>query len=122
MINPFALSGLLIGLSCTAMAVLVFFKNPSNAINRLWSIFCMVVSIWGFAGLSIGLTDDPNLALILWRTAYIGVVFVPSLFYHFVLVFLKLPQYKFRIVAYLLSIVFLMADATPLMIPDTTWM
>ena len=120
--NPFALSGLLIGLSSTTMAVWVFFQNRANHINRLWSIFCIFVAIWGFGCLAIGLTKNQSLALIFWRTTYISVIFIPSLFYHFVTIFLGLHRRKSLVVAYAISIGFLIANTTPLMIPKTTWM
>ncbi len=118
--NPFALSGLLIGLSCTAMAALVFLKNPTNNINKLWSLFCILVSIWGFGDLSIGFTQNSNLAHTLWRLMYVSVIFIPSLFYHFVLVFLGIQKRLTVIFGYAVSTCFLIANATPLMIPGVT--
>ncbi len=120
--NPFAFSGLLIGISSTAMGVWVLMKNSSSPVNRLWAIFCVSVAFWGFGGCAFGLAKDASSALLFLRLTYVGVIFIPVLFYHFVVVFLELHRRKSLVVAYLISIIFLMADATPLMLGNMTWM
>jgi len=103
------------------MAGWVYAANRSHHVNRLWSIFCVAVSLWGFGGLLVGSTRDPNLALWWWRLAYIGVIFIPVLFYHFVVAFLGLRRPKSLTAVYVAGICFLLADATPLFMPYVRW-
>ncbi len=114
--NLFALSGLLIVVSCTVMAGLVYFPNRTSRVNRLWAIFCLAVSLWGLGALLIGLTPEPRLALIWWRVAHVGIIFIPVLFYHFVVVFTNVRRPQVLAAAYAAAGLFLLADATPLFV------
>ncbi len=116
--NLFALSGLLIGISCTIMAGLVFFTNRAARINRRWAVFCFSVSLWGFGALLIGLTTDPHLALLWWRLTHLAVILIPVLFYRFVLAFTDSRNSKTLAFSYGASVFFLLADATAWFIPD----
>ncbi|MBI2104571.1 MAG: GAF domain-containing protein [Candidatus Omnitrophica bacterium] len=116
----FALSGLLTGLSSLGIGAWVYFSNRTNRINRLWSFFCVTVAVWGFGGLKIGLASDHETALIWWRITYIAVIFIPSIFYHFVSIFLEIHRPAKIVLAYLLSLGFLIADASPLLIANVS--
>lgn len=120
--NWFSLSGLLAGLACTAMSVWVYRKSSSNPLNILWAVFCMSVAVWGFGALAIGSAGDPALALVSWRYSYVGVVFIPSLFYHFVCVFLRLERPVSIRLGYALSFIFLVLIWTPQFFPATRLM
>jgi signal transduction histidine kinase len=111
--NAFAVSGLVAGISCTIMAGLVYFTNRSARVNRLWAIFCLAVSLWGFGALLIGLTDDPSIAHAWWRVAHVGVILIPVLFYHFVAAFADLRRPRELALAYAATAAFLAADAAP---------
>jgi signal transduction histidine kinase len=111
--NAFAWSGLLTGVSCTMMAGLVYLTNRAGRANQLWALFCLAVSVWGFGALLVGLAPSPDVAIMGWRIAHIGVVFIPTLFYHFVLAFIDVPRPRYLWVGYLISGVWLALDATP---------
>ncbi len=115
--NPFAISGLLIGVACLAMGLWVYLSNPSGKINRLWAILCVAVAIWGFGGLAIGISSSYFQALTSWRLAYMGVILIPTLFYHFVAILLGLQRKKSLACAYLTSATFLWFNATGGLIP-----
>jgi len=119
--NLFALSGLLSGIACTIMAGLVYFTTRRRRVNRLWALFCLAVSWWGFGALLIGFTPDPQTALIWWRVTHIGIIFIPALFYQFVADFAQVRRPKPVALAYLAGLLFLLADATPWFISDVRW-
>jgi signal transduction histidine kinase len=119
--NLFAISGLLIVISCTIMAGLVYFTPRRSRVHRLWAIFCMTVSLWGFGALLIGLTPDPQVAIIWWRVGNIGTILIPVLFYHFVTVFTGIQRPRTLRVAYVVGAAFLLADATPFFIAHMRW-
>ena len=99
--NPFALSGLLTGISSLAFGYFVYWKGSNRPLNRLWFIFTVSVALWGFGGMWIALAPTPSQALWAWRLAYAcGVVWIPILFYHFVHAFCNLPGRTFLILSY----------------------
>lgn len=97
--NIFTISGLLIGFSSLVFGIFVLIKGKKNHINQLWSIFTLAVAIWGFGGYKVSLTTDYSQALLWWRFTYIGIIFIPVLFYHFVYLFLELKK---KIILYLI--------------------
>jgi signal transduction histidine kinase len=87
-VNAFALSGLLTGVSSLAVGLFVLSKGPAKPLNRLWFAFACSVSLWGFGALWISQEQNPSTALLAWRLAYaFGVIWIPVLFFHFVLIF-----------------------------------
>jgi signal transduction histidine kinase len=90
--NLFGLSGLLTGITSLAMGLFVLSKNPANKLNRIWFSFTTSIAAWGFFVLWIAVEQNPGRALIAWRLAYAcGVIWIPVLFYHFVLIFCERP-------------------------------
>jgi signal transduction histidine kinase len=113
--NFFSISGLFTGITCSAMAVLVFLKGYKEFINRLWGIFCIAVAIWGFTGYWIALEQNEQQALILWKVSYLGVTLIPPLYYHFVTSFIGLQKRRELVIVYILGIFFFAMGSTPLM-------
>jgi len=75
------------------MGGFVFAKAPQKPLNRVWLLFTLAVAVWGFGGGWIGLNDDPSSSLLVWRLTYaFGVVWIPVLFYHFLLHLLQLQD------------------------------
>ncbi len=107
--NLFALSGLLIGISSTAMAVLMLFIGKER-FHYVWSLFCVSVAIWGFGAYGIATTKNIETADLLWRITHIGVIFIPILFTHFVYLFLKKYNRLFLWSIYGLGALFLASD------------
>ena len=104
--NPFALSGLLTGITSLAFGYFVYWKGSDRPLNRLWFIFTVSVAMWGFGGMWIALAPTPSEALWAWRLAYAcGVVWIPIFFYHFVHTFCNLPGRTFLILSYAIGIV-----------------
>lgn len=109
MLTVFAASGLLIGLTCAVMA-LVMLALARNPLNLRWGIFCIAVLLWGIGAYFIGTTTDPLTAAMWWRIAYVGVIFIPVLFLHFVLRFLNIRSPISVRILYLGTIGFLIAN------------
>jgi|GEM_PF-187727 len=64
-------------------------KNPRRLPNLTFGLICLAVSDWLF-GLFMGYsTSDPQEALFWMKLIYVGVLFVPPLFFHFVESFLE---------------------------------
>lgn len=118
--NIFAFSGLLTGLTCIAMSILVLIKSTGNSFNRLWAMFCVAVAIWGFGGFFIGLEKSHDQALIFWKLTYLGVTFIPPLSYHFVVSFISFHKKRERTLIYIIGIFFFILSPTPLMTAGVT--
>jgi signal transduction histidine kinase len=105
--NPFAFSGLLVGITSLVMGGFIFLTAPRSPIARHWSLFTLSVAVWGFGSLWIGLESDAHRALWVWRGTFaLGVVWIPILFLHFVTVFGELPQRRHMPVHYLIGAAF----------------
>ena len=99
--NLFALSGLLTGISSLAFGYFVYWKGTHRPLNRLWFIFTVSVAVWGFGGMWIALAPTPTQALWAWRLALaFGVFWIPIFFHHFVRTFCNLPGRAFLIFTY----------------------
>ncbi len=117
MTTLFAISGALIAISCTIMAGLVYFTNRAERVNRLWASLCLAVSLWGFGMMLVAGAREPGVALTCWRLIYLGVVFIPALFYHFVLAFTEQRRAQMLGGAYAVAGLFVAGVATRWFIP-----
>ncbi|MEK7286240.1 MAG: ATP-binding protein [Nitrospirota bacterium] len=107
MINIFGLSGLLTGITSLVMGGFVLSKGPTRNLNRLWFAFTGSVAIWGFGVLWVSIEKNPATALLAWRLAFgFGVIWIPVLFYHFVLIFCDNKQDRFLLFHYALGVIF----------------
>lgn len=113
--NPFAFSGLLILISTLFFGFFVFLKKPKNRINQLWAFFSIAVALWGLAALKIGQIPEEGRAsaLLWWRMTYLGIIFIPVLFYHFVHAWLGLKRKIFLYLFYLWGLFFFILEWTP---------
>jgi len=119
--NLFALSGILIAVSCFLLSLLVFKSNPKKRINQVSALSSLCVAIWGVGIYVIAQTVDKNLAFLYWRLAHIGVIFIPVFFVHFVYKLLEINRKKILLIIYALGLFFLAADATPWFISNMRW-
>lgn len=116
--NPFALSGLLICVITLSMGLFVYFKRQENQANKRWMIFAVSVAMWGFGAYKVAVTQDKVAAFFWWRFAHVGVIFIPTLFLHFVCAFLEINRKKIILAAYIGSFLFLITNFTNLFISN----
>jgi signal transduction histidine kinase len=103
-VNPFGLSGLLTVLTSVGIGVFVLWKDSSSKLHRIWFAFTLSVAVWGVGVLLISGEDDPDAALLTWRISYaFGVLWIPILFYHFVIIFCELQKRRSLIVCYVVG-------------------
>ncbi|MFQ5788030.1 MAG: hypothetical protein ACE5H1_08620, partial [Thermodesulfobacteriota bacterium] len=105
--NPFALSGSLAGLTSLGVGLFVYSKHMTNRLNKLWFLFTASVAVFGFSVVWIALEKNQANSLWAWRVAFsFGVLWIPILFYHFVLVFCGMEQRKALFINYILCFLF----------------
>lgn len=106
--TPFALSGLLIGITSAGFGFFVFFHAPDRRVARTWLPLALSVAGWGFGGLWMSAARTPAEGALACRVAYaFGVLWIPVLCYHFVCVFLGLDRRRFIAAHYLVALLFL---------------
>ncbi|MDP2939986.1 MAG: ATP-binding protein [Candidatus Omnitrophota bacterium] len=104
--NLFSLSGLLIGLTCSILIILLL-KYGETKLHKVWAFFNLTVGIWGLGCFFIGLASNRDLALLSWKFAHIGVIFIPITFYHVTCIFSEIKQKTFLFTIYILGFIFL---------------
>ncbi len=103
----------------------IFKRNPKGSLNRVFFGLAVALSIWLFATYKLftSVTDQEALA---WdRVIYIGVVFIPTLMFHYSLVFSRIKTERFKLwIGYIFSVLFLIASRTNLFVDGVfryTW-
>jgi signal transduction histidine kinase len=81
-------------------------------------LLSLSISLWTWGIFGRDLSTERTVALFFVRLCYVGAVFMPTFFFHFVNSFLKLEKTKLLVAFYALSLIFLIFDLTPLFIKD----
>jgi len=104
-INLFAVSGLLITITCVTLIVILV-KFGKTKVHRLWTLFNLSVCIWGFGAFLLGISPTENVAGIVGRIAHIGAIFIPIFFYHTISIFCELYRKKIILFSYIQGVIF----------------
>ena len=117
--NLFTLSGLLTALTSIALGYFVYLKDPARKLNKLWMVFTVSVTLWGFGAMWIGLAKTPEEALWAWRMTFaFGVVWIPPFFHQFVCSFCEIRKRSSFIWVYIIGASFFPLIFTPLFFSD----
>jgi len=115
----YALSGFVNFLTAAIIAIIVFLANKQSKTNQIFSAFSFAVAYWSLLYFIWLITKDKDWAEFYLRSCMMGVLFMPSLFIHFVVLFLKTKINKrFISINYLLSVLFTFTVYTPLYARD----
>lgn len=116
--NPYSIPPLLAATLALLLGFFVLFNNRKERLNRLFCAICVFVFIWlGCFSLAYSISDA-NLALFVFRLAYIGVAFAPVVCVHFHLEFVGCYKPKLVFLLYLTSGLFLATTHHPLFFPS----
>jgi len=116
--KSYIISCALTGILSLLLGTFIYFKNRSSNVNKIAFILSLTISLWSFSLLVKEVYVEKTKALFFVRLAYAGSIFIPSLFFHFVISLLNLSKHKLILSFYALSIIFLFFDFTPLFIKD----
>ncbi len=83
-LNPFAISNLLIIIFYLPLSILLFIKGKTK-LARIYSLHIFAIVFWGIGAFLIGISQEPNFSLILWKFTYASVLFIPVYFCHSIL-------------------------------------
>ncbi|MFH0924433.1 MAG: ATP-binding protein [bacterium] len=108
--NALSFSSLLIIISTFAMMVFLLIKGKGKKVSIIWGLLCIALFIWGITGFKISLTTSKKQAYLLWQIGYIGIVFIPPLFFHFICSVLKLKKNLLLLIVYTTAILFVLIN------------
>jgi len=115
-LNLFAVSSLLTATVSLCSGLFVYGKNRKRFLNKIFALFMFSIAVWSFGLANLAVSPNELKGLFWDRFLYFGSLFIPSLFFHFILTFLGLQKErkKLLIVAYIFSFLFLLLNFTPL--------
>ena len=90
----------------------VYCQRSDQKLNGLFALLSLSVALWSFGNGVMYCTKDPIRGIWFSRLGFAGVVFIPTLFYHFMLEFLHLEQKIFLRTIYAVSFCFLLLTRT----------
>ncbi len=106
-LNPFAVSGLLIGLTSSVILIIIFLYSKRNRLHNIFGLHNLSVAIWGYGSFLIAITYDQAISMKIWKVAYSGVILIPVFFIHAVFELCNKKNKILLFFAYLQGITFL---------------
>jgi signal transduction histidine kinase len=116
--TSFVFSAALLGTLSLLVGIFVYAKNRTSNVNKSWMILNFSASLWGWSLFARELSLDKTTALFFVRLCYVGAIFIPALFFRFTISLLKVNKNKLLFSIYILSLIFIILDFTPLFIKD----
>jgi len=117
-LDQYFIALLITGLVHLALALIVLSKGITKRLNQTYALYSICIAIWSIFE-AFGITrQSETLALWLWRLNHAGVIFITIFFVHFVYILLNIQGRKRKLIpiSYALGLIFLILDATPLLI------
>ncbi len=99
MVNSFAYPPIITGILMLSLGISVARKS-TTFVSKIYSLLCLTTFVWLVSyGIAYLLQNDCALLRNLFRAGYAGIIFIPILWFHFVVSFLN--EAKFRKVVYI---------------------
>ncbi len=95
-----------------SLAGIALFRNPGSRLNRIFTYFVVGLAIWNFGVFMLRRSPDEPTAYFWEVLIHVGVIPLPALYYHFILIFLDATVLHRRslILAYTLSVLFMVIN------------
>lgn len=115
--NIYSFASIFASLVCISLSVFVYTRSRKDFIKILFSIGTLYIGLWTSFPFITSIAVNDLQALYFTRLIYIFAVFVPSLFLHFMLIFvnaqLNIIRRRIVILAYIVSFIFLLNIFNP---------
>jgi len=106
--NAYTIPPLISSLLFAAIGVLVLQQNIKSKINVAFFMACLSTFWWQFSWALLFSTSNDQLASVLVRLGYSGIIFIPITLYHFFVEFAKADEDKIYVrLSYLIGLAFL---------------
>lgn len=120
-LNPFAISNLLIVLTCFPMMIFVFSFGQAKFV-KIYSLQILSVTIWGLGAFFASTTYKPEISLIWWKISYCGVIFIAVFFLHTIYRLISKYNWFLLIFGYIQGVLFLVLLTNGALINKTKFM
>jgi signal transduction histidine kinase len=105
--TPYAIEYFVSSLLVLSVGLYVYLKNRGAVTNRLFGLFYLAVSMWQFGFYRVFLSTSEAEAFVWIRFLWIGVIFIPTFFFHYAVVFFRKEREHGRVISnYILSVLF----------------
>jgi signal transduction histidine kinase len=105
--TPYMIEYLVSSVLVFSVGLYVYLKNRRAAANRVFGLFYLAVATWQFGFYRVFVSSSEVAAIFWVKILWIGVIFIPTLFYHYAVVFFEKTGKRPRVVFnYLTSIFF----------------
>lgn len=95
-ISALSIIGFIVGSTCLFLTIFVFSFGRTK-LHRVWALFNLCCSIWGFGIFFATKTQNANESLVWWKFGMFGGLFIPVVFYHVACLFCNINR-KFLII------------------------
>ncbi|MFA6525806.1 MAG: ATP-binding protein [Candidatus Buchananbacteria bacterium] len=116
--NIYAIVAIINFFSSIFLGTFVFFSNKEDKVNASFSLFAFTVAFWSIGYYYWQLASDPISALFWCRLLMAPAIFIPFTYLYFIYSFVGLlpKRRKFLILTFIISLIFLILDFTPLFV------
>lgn len=111
--NLFSFSSIVVCIICFALFLFIIIFGRKK-ISRVWLLFNLSIAVWALGLFFVGNASTASKAIIYWRLAHLGGLFIAIFFYHTVCILCNITRRKTILFAYLQGLFFLFLDfSTP---------
>lgn len=114
----YSISSLLTILINIPLGIFVFLNDKRAEANRVFVLLMLAISVWAL-GMFFHVTSNSQITALFWgRFLHFGSLFIPVVFFHFILSLLDLNEKKYWLVrfGYLCALVFFVLNFTDLLV------
>ncbi|MBM3254156.1 MAG: hypothetical protein FJZ16_07880 [Candidatus Omnitrophica bacterium] len=120
-LNPFAISNLLIIITCLPLSIVVFILAKSK-LTKIYSLQLFCTTFWGIGAFFASVLNSPLSSFIWWKIAYSSVIFIPIFFLHFISLLTSKYNRLLLLFSYFQGCIFLIMTANGDMFSSTKFM
>ena len=121
--NYYGIVQLINGILFILMGLFVYFHDRENQLNKIFTLFCIFVSIWSICFFMWAISTTYEKSIFWTRALNVGALFIPATYLHHILLFLRENKTKKLILVklgYALCFLLLSISYTPLYIRSVT--
>lgn len=93
----FSLLPFLVSIGLIFLGIFVYSRNNKQSLNKIFFFLCLVSSVWLFFYSLAYFAEQRDIAFLWLRTGYSGVVFIATIIFHYVVLFLRMNKMKWII-------------------------
>jgi len=105
--NPYSIPPLVTALLALVLCFFVISRNPRSIVNLTFAAGSFSTTYWQGTWAVLFNIEDPNLALLIVKIGYSGIIFIPVVFFHFIDSFTRSGEKRLVVLFYIVGITFL---------------